>query len=133
MQISEAAQKPDFPSSVSSRVCQTCVRARSSGCHGRALLATPTKFVLLSIVVVPLASEGRFMSVAAPPVVSASAIALPPWIVCPRAQRSGRTTILEALRAVCAASTGPLILDRTRFSSDCGCRQDRETRALAND
>jgi hypothetical protein len=43
MQISEAVQKPDFPSSVSSRVCQTCVRApamkgRSSGCHGRALL-----------------------------------------------------------------------------------------------
>jgi hypothetical protein len=34
------------------------------------------------------------MSVAAPPVVSANAIALPPWIVWPRVQRSGRTTIL---------------------------------------
>jgi hypothetical protein len=32
-------------------------------------------------VVVPLASAGRFMSVATPPVVSANAIALPPWIL----------------------------------------------------
>src|SRR5262249_4050681 len=46
------------------------------------------------MVVVPLASAGRFMSVATPPVVSANAIALPPWIAWPRVQRSGRTTIL---------------------------------------
>src|SRR6516164_9719338 len=72
-----------FPSSVSSRVCQTCVRRPR--CTGVAVAITvlpsfapPMKLVLLSIVVVPLASSGRLIRVAAAPTESASAMIAPP-------------------------------------------------------
>src|SRR6202521_5432134 len=72
-----------LPSSVSSRVCQTWVRRPR--CTGVAVaitvipsLAPPMKLVLLSIVVVPLASPGKLITVAAAPTESANAITAPP-------------------------------------------------------
>src|SRR5467141_1789179 len=68
-----------LPSSVSSRVCQTWVRRPR--CTGVAVAMTvipsfapPMKLVLLSIVVVPLASSGKLITVAAAPTESANAM-----------------------------------------------------------
>src|SRR5581483_9520088 len=72
-----------LPSSVSSRVVQTWVRRPR--CTGVAVamivvpsFAPPMKLVLLSSVVVPLASSGKLMTVAAAPTESAKAITAPP-------------------------------------------------------
>ena len=55
--------------------------------HRGTFLCPADELVLLSIVVVPLASSGRLMTVAAAPTDSANAITAPPWIVCPAAYR----------------------------------------------
>src|SRR3981081_1490694 len=72
-----------LPCSVSSRVCQTWVRRPR--CTGVAIAITvipssapPMKLVLLSIVVVPFASSGKLITVAAAPTESASAMIAPP-------------------------------------------------------
>ena len=64
--------------------------------------AGPTKFVLLSIVVVPLPS-GRLSTVAAAPSVSAKAMTAPPCRMSGRVHSSGRTTISATTRVSLAA------------------------------
>src|SRR5450432_3098402 len=97
-----------LPSSVSSRVCQTWVRRPR--CTGVAIaitvvpsLAPPMMLVLLSRVVVPLASSARLITVAAAPTESANAMIAPPSMMWWRVQRSGRTSIRATTRSFSAS------------------------------
>src|SRR5580700_5612874 len=96
-----------FASSVATRVCQiwvllprwtTLVWPISAEPAG----AEPTKLVLLSIVVVPLASAGRLMKAAAAPSVSAKLMIAPPWAMPPIVHRSGRISIRAARESASA-------------------------------